>query len=86
MSVVAWSGRLPVFGGRLSFASRVGHEKSRLFTHWMVNATRGMDILLRMRSHQWMMRATLSSLVSGVAIIMIARTRGMSWAMRKGNE
>jgi len=84
VSVVGWSGRLPRFGGRLFFASPAGHEKCKQFTHLRGSATRGTDISLRMRSHLWMMRATLFSLVSGVAVIMIARTRVMSWDIRKG--
>jgi hypothetical protein len=85
VSVVGWSGRSRVFGGRLFSASRAGHKKSKQFTHRKVSVFRGTDILLRMRSHLWMMRAILFSLVSGVAGILTVRIRDILSDMKRGN-
>ena len=83
---MGWSGRLRVFGGRLFSASRAGHEKSKQFTHRKVSVIRGTDISPRTRSHLWMTMGTLFSRVSGVAGIMIARTRDTLSDMKRGNR
>jgi hypothetical protein len=77
VSVVAWSGRLPVFDGRLFSVSRVGHEKSKQSTHQKGNVSPGQDISLPMRLHRWMMMGTRFCRVSGVAVILTAVTRNM---------
>ena len=83
---MGWSGRSLPLGGRLFFASRAGHRKSKQFTHRRVSVIRGTGILPRTRLHLWMTMGTLFSRVSGVAGIMIARTRDTLSDMKRGNQ
>jgi hypothetical protein len=86
VSVVGWSGRLPVFGGRLFSANRAGLGVSRQFIPLKGSVTHGQDISLRMRSHLWMMRVARFCRASEVAGILIAATQSTLLVTRKVND
>ena len=87
MSVAVTGGLYRHGAGRLFSVLLVGHEKCKQFPSRMtVSVTRGLDISQPMKSHQLTMTGNRSSLVSGVAGIMIASTWRMVSDMRRGND
>ena len=85
MSVAGWSGRLRVLGGRLFSASRAVQEKSKQFTHTLVNASPGRVTSQLMKSRQWMMMGNLFCLVLESAGNKIAVIRATLSDMKRGN-
>lgn len=71
MSAAVLNGSSLVHGRKLFSVPPADLRKSKLSTPKEANAYRGTDILGLMTSHLWMRMANLSSLVSGVAVIMI---------------
>ena len=71
MNGVGLSGSSLRVGRKRFFVPPVGLRKFRQSTLSAANVSPGMGVSQPMTSHRWMRMAKLSSLVSGVAVILI---------------
>ena len=71
MNGVGLSGSFPLVGRKLFSVPPVGLRRFRQSTLSVASVSPGMGGLQLMTSHRWMRMGNLSSLVSGVAVILI---------------